>query len=171
MPPYNPKEYKTVAERIKEAHDSELIEEVISDQPVMINDVLGYIKATVKFKDGMIASGIGSFRLDAKKGAQLTNPLEDAETSAVGRALAFLGIGVTKSIASAEEMAIAHDRETDLDISTMQRMIGRLRLLLKQAQEDGLKIDHRLAPLKPNEMSYDEIVEYGTYLRELLNIK
>ena len=38
------------------------------------------------------------------QGVNLTAALENAETSAVGRALAFLGIGVVESIASADEV-------------------------------------------------------------------
>lgn len=171
MPPFDNKDYVTVAERVRIAHEKGLIKSITTHAPVMLNDVLGFIKVEVVFTNDTRAMGIGSFRLDAKKGAQLTNPLEDAETSAIGRALAFLGIAVSRSIASADEIKIAKERELDLDVSTMQRMITRLKMLINQAASDGLKIDHRLASLKPNEMSYDEIVEYGMYLKDLLNIE
>ena len=49
-----------------------------------------------------------------------TSALENAETSAVGRALAFMGIGVIESIASADEINKANNQkikvaEDDLD--------------------------------------------------------
>lgn len=44
------------------------------------------------------------------KGAEGTNPLEVAETSALGRALGFAGFGDLESIASYEEMTVAYAR-------------------------------------------------------------
>lgn len=44
-----------------------------------------------------------------------TSALENAETSAVGRALGFMGIGVIESIASADEIVKATNRTTQLD--------------------------------------------------------
>lgn len=47
-----------------------------------------------------------------------TSYVENCETSAVGRALGFLGIGVDDSIATAEEvdMAVAKQESTDTDV-------------------------------------------------------
>lgn len=42
-----------------------------------------------------------------------TSALENCETSAVGRALAFMGIGVVDSVASADEVHHAISKETD----------------------------------------------------------
>ena len=91
---FNPDEYRSVAERLEIAR--ELIQSIATEPPVMMNEVMGYIRCTVAFKDGRYANGVASFRLDAKAGAQRTHPIEDAETSAIGRALAFLGIGSSK---------------------------------------------------------------------------
>jgi len=44
-------------------------------------------------------------------GAQATNPLEDAETSAIGRALANAGYSPKGARPSAEEMAVAQNRQ------------------------------------------------------------
>lgn len=49
-------------------------------------------------------TGYSQASFNDKSDANKTAPLEVAETSAVGRALAFMGIGVIDSIASAEEM-------------------------------------------------------------------
>lgn len=49
-----------------------------------------------------------------------TSALENAETSAVGRALGMLGIGVIESIASADEIVKAKNRE----VSTAQQLYG-----------------------------------------------
>lgn len=94
--------YVPVAERIAQA--SADIQTLITEPPVMLTDVLGYIRVTIALIDGRTATGLAQFRLDATKGAQATNPLEDAETSAVGRALAFLGWSANRGIASREDV-------------------------------------------------------------------
>ena len=106
---YNLDNYIPVAERLQQA--GELIVTVVSEPPVMLTDAMGYIRVTVALSDGRSATGTASFRLDLQgRSAQATNPIEDCETSAVGRALALLGYGSTKSVASREEVQEAHRR-------------------------------------------------------------
>jgi len=106
---YNLEGYVTVAERLAQA--GEQLVTVVSEPPVMLTDVMGYIRATVALQDGRSATGTASFRLDLQnRSAQATNPLEDCETSAIGRALGFLGYGSSKSVASREEVQEAERR-------------------------------------------------------------
>lgn len=106
---YNPENYATVAERLALA--KEQITTIITEPPMMIGDTMGYIRATVALKDGRSATGTATFRLDLQgRSAQATNPIEDCETSAVGRALAFLGYASSKSVASREEVHEAQRR-------------------------------------------------------------
>lgn len=110
MAPVNMQDYVTVAERVNAAKSD--IRSISTDAPVMLTDVMGYIRATVVLKDERSATGMASFRLDLMgKSAQATNPIEDCETSAIGRALAFLGYSSSKGIASREEVAEARRRE------------------------------------------------------------
>lgn len=110
MAPVNMQDYVTVAERVNAAKSD--IRSISTDAPVMLTDVMGYIRATVVLKDERSATGMASFRLDLiGKSAQATNPIEDCETSAIGRALAFLGYSSSKGIASREEVAEARRRE------------------------------------------------------------
>jgi len=109
MPNFNLSDYVTVAERLALAHEQ--ITLVVSEPPTMMTDVMGYIRATVALKDGRSATATASFRLDLQgKSAQATNPIEDCETSAIGRALGFLGYGSSKSVASREEVQEAERR-------------------------------------------------------------
>lgn len=109
MPNFNMGDYVTVAERLTQAHDQ--IVTVVSEPPILLTDVMGYIRATVALKDGRCATATASFRLDLQnRSAQATNPLEDSETSAIGRALGFLGYGSSKSVASREEVQEAERR-------------------------------------------------------------
>lgn len=109
MPGYNPNNYATVAERLAAATTE--IASIVTEPPAFLTDAMGYVRATVSLQDGRSATGMASFRLDLQgKSAQATNPLEDCETSAVGRALAFLGYHSNKSIASHEEVQEARRR-------------------------------------------------------------
>lgn len=107
---FDPKKYATVAERLVLARA--MIQAIVTEAPVMLTDTMGHIRATVLLTDGRTANGIASFRLDlTSRSAQATNPIEDCETSAVGRALAFLGYAADKSIASQEEVDEALARQ------------------------------------------------------------
>lgn len=94
------KEYQTVAERLNKAHeDKKLLSvetEVLNHDPIVI-------RAKIDM-GGQVFTGISSVAKDSIKQIEKSNPYEVAETSAVGRALAFAGYGGVDSIASAEEM-------------------------------------------------------------------
>jgi len=109
------KQYWTVAERINLANGEgyeppKVIVEVDTD----VHQVgqITYVKAKVAFSGGMSFTGIAMVNYDARSPAERNAPIETAETSAVGRALAFAGyFGSPEGIAGAEEIQIAQDRE------------------------------------------------------------
>lgn len=109
------KEYVTVAERIQELHkslktedDVSIMTEIVSQDPIII-------KATVMI-NGNSYNGISAANLS--KAIEKDSPYEIAETSAVGRALAFAGFGSIESIASADEVA-AKQRSSVSTISSV----------------------------------------------------
>jgi len=107
------KEYKTVALRVAEfraAHP----DYTISTELVEANDVLVIMKASILDNEGrLLATGYAEEVRAASK-INSTSALENAESSCVGRALAFYGLGGTDmSIASADEVANAIQQQND----------------------------------------------------------
>ena len=98
------KEYKTVALRIQEFREKHP-DFTIQTELVEANDVLVVMKATISMGPQVIATGYAEEVRTASK-INRTSALENAETSAVGRALAFFGLGGSE-IASADEVANA----------------------------------------------------------------
>jgi hypothetical protein len=90
------KEYKTVAERLQEIGDKlkGVSTEVLYLEPQIM------VKATITTDKGTF-TGISA--ADPSKSIEAKTPVEVAETSAVGRALAFAGYAGSE-IASADEM-------------------------------------------------------------------
>ena len=104
------KEYKTVALRVAEfraAHP----DYTIQTELIEANDVLVIMKATILAGSIVIATGYAEEVRSASK-INSTSALENAESSAVGRALAFFGLGGTE-IASADEVANAIQQQND----------------------------------------------------------
>lgn len=83
------------------------------------------IQATIKDVEGnVLSTGIAS----EEKGSSFINKtsyIENCETSAIGRALGFLGIGIDESMASAEEVANAMTQQNNekRDASDTERAI------------------------------------------------
>ena len=98
------KEYKTVALRIQEFREKHP-DFTIQTELVEANDMLVIVKATIACAGQIIATGYAEEVRTASK-INRTSALENAETSAVGRALAFFGLGGSE-IASADEVANA----------------------------------------------------------------
>ena len=65
------------------------------------------MKATVMDETGKVLSTGLSYEKEGNSSINKTSYIENCETSAVGRALGFLGIGIDTSIASAEEVNTA----------------------------------------------------------------
>lgn len=103
------KEYKTVALRIQEFREKHP-DFTIQTELVEANDTLVVMKATISQGNQVIATGYAEEVRTASK-INRTSALENAETSAVGRALAFFGLGGSE-IASADEVANAISQQS-----------------------------------------------------------
>lgn len=98
------KEYITVVERLEEAKKfiKSISTEVLYQNPVVIKATIVINHGFSKETEEQTFTGISA--ANPNKTLEKQSPYEIAETSAVGRALAFAGYGVTKGIASAEEI-------------------------------------------------------------------
>lgn len=95
------KEYKTVALRIQQFRE-QFKDHSIESEVLCAADIVS-VKSTIKDEQGrVIATGLAEEKRDSTN-ILTTSALETCETSAVGRALAFLGLGGTE-IASADEL-------------------------------------------------------------------
>lgn len=99
------KQYQTVALRVgkfRESHkDYSLTTEIVSRDPECV-----VMKATITNESGRVLATGHSEEYRATSTINRTSALENAETSAIGRALAALGLGGTE-FASADEVANA----------------------------------------------------------------
>jgi hypothetical protein len=79
----------------------------IETEMVAIDSDTCVMKATIRDSKGTIAAT--GFAQEDRSASMInkTSYVENCETSAVGRALGFLGIGVESSIATAEEVSLA----------------------------------------------------------------
>jgi hypothetical protein len=104
------KEYITVAERLKMLHDrKDLVDKIsISSEVLSHNPVV--IKVTLKINE-QIFEGISA--ANPNKPIEKQSPYEVAQSSALGRALSFSGIGLSDNIASADEMIKAEFSQED----------------------------------------------------------
>ena len=109
------KEYVEVNERVKyfrEAFEGWSIEtEMLSN-----DDGVCVFKAIVKDENG-VAKAVGhAYERESSSFINKTSYIENCETSAVGRALGFLGIGIDTSIASSDEVANAVNNQESIEI-------------------------------------------------------
>ena len=109
------KNYQTVAKRVADFrakwNDCPLTTEVISSGDVVV------VKATIKNPEGVVMSTGYAEEVRGSTNINKTSALENCETSAVGRALAFFGLGGTE-IASANEVNDAIIQQAKQEVSS-----------------------------------------------------
>ena len=125
------REYRTVAHRVnlfrKEHPDWGIVTEVIS-----IDNDRVVMAAVIVSEDGRTISTGYAEEVRASSKINKTSALENAETSAVGRALAFYGLAGTE-IASADEVANAIGAEATKSAFTSVQARSRIRNQLMEA--------------------------------------
>ena len=116
------KDYATVALRLAVASRNLGAKLKIETEIVSIDKDVVVVKAIVTIAGNVIATGLAEERRAASRINQ-TSALENCETSAVGRALAFCGI-TNDTIASAEEVAAAIEQQDQKLQSALKSLEG-----------------------------------------------
>jgi len=106
------KEYRTVARRIADFRDKHPDYSITCK--ILSSADLVQIKATIKDSGGRTLSTGLAEEVRGSTNINKTSALENCETSAIGRALAFFGLGGTE-IASADEVANAITQQGELE--------------------------------------------------------
>ena len=106
------KDYAPVTERVK-AFRGICPNGSITTEIVSIDDGVVVMKATISNDGQVIATGF-AFERETSSYINKTSYIENCETSAVGRALGFAGIGIDASMASAEEVANAMKQQSEI---------------------------------------------------------
>lgn len=129
------KDYVPVTERVKEFHrifpDYKLLTDIVHFDE---NSVI--MVAKIYDQDGkLVANGHAQEDRNASN-INKTSYVENCETSAVGRAIGMLGIGIDASMASADEVANAVDRQEALKQKVNKNCISSLKMLAEEKGSD-----------------------------------
>jgi hypothetical protein len=166
------KEYVLINERIRyfreTYEDGQILTEILSNE----NGVCLF-KATVVINGKIVATG----HAQEKEGSTFINKtsyIENAETSAIGRALGIAGIGIDTSIATYEEVKNAINNQNNDD--EKKEEIKNIPLLSKQQSEIITK--NKDTEIVKGALEYYKktieqlnIAEASTIIRKLLNKK
>ena len=156
------KDYVDVATRIQ-AFRQMYPEGRIETEMLSNENGIVVFKATACSEDGRIlATGHASENQNASM-INKTSYVENAETSAIGRALGNLGIGSTQSIASVEEMVTALDAQEQ--IRNTEKLID---AIIELAHGDRERVDTYVRNVFPGNRLED--LDYNTLVRLKVDI-
>lgn len=133
------KEYIPVNERVKEFR-AKYPDHILLSELVSLDENSVVMVAKVYDKDGnVVANGYAQEDRNASN-INKTSYVENCETSAVGRALGMFGIGIDASMASADEVANAIDRQEALKQKVTKSNVSALKMLAETKGSDLAKI-------------------------------
>lgn len=127
-------------------------EGVIESEIVHMQDGVVVIKATIRDENGgVLATGL-AYEREGSTFINKTSYIENCETSAVGRALGFLGIGADGSICSAEELANAINQQDKISMREEKAVVKRM----EDAGVDIDKVYDRYGVESANKLTYGQ---------------
>ena len=140
--PIRGKQYAPVTERVK-AFRVMCPNGLIETEIVSLEDGVVTMKATIRDEEGhVLATGLSQEK-ETNGSINKTSFIENCETSAVGRALGFAGIGIDVSMASAEEVALAitnQNKITKKEQEVLKNLVLRKGLEPEKALPMGLEL-------------------------------
>lgn len=125
------------------------------------------IRATVSDGDKVLATGI-AYEKQGSTQINRTSYIENCETSAVGRALGFCGIGIDASMASAEEVATAMKQQNEIS-NIENKPIGEVRAkaLERQLSEKGVSVATVYAQYNVSKLAELNEEQHASIIRRL----
>ena len=133
------KKYISVNERVKAFR-------MLYPEGQIITELVKYEDAQVIMR-ALISDGVGKTlatgyakEIEGSTNINRTSAIENCETSAVGRALGFLGIGIDTSIASYEEVTNAQLQTEGNQLATPSEKAG----LIASARAKGIEVEELL---------------------------
>lgn len=153
------KKYSTVDARVEFFREKFPAWSLETDYPVLdLDKGVCVCRAVVKDENGKIMADGFAHEWQSKPGSMVnkTSYIENAQTSAVGRALGFIGIGINgMGIATAEEVqtAIAHQEANDMPTP-------------KRQNNDFIEIDDEI-PFQNKGAHPDEWMTYNAFRGEM----
>ena len=114
------KEYKTVANRVAEFREQHPDWTILTEL-VAADDTTVIMRASILDGDKVIATGYAE-EVRGSSNINKTSAVENCETSCVGRALAFFGLGGTE-IASADEVANAINQQKNIEMIEYNNLV------------------------------------------------
>lgn len=153
------KQYVEVNERIKYFRNEPKFEGwSLETELISLDENSCVVRAIIKNPEGFVV-GTGFAQEDRSSSmVNKTSYVENAETSAWGRALANLGIGIETSIASAQEVEVAIGKQnlTEMKQPLTQEVMEKMKAALAEGKEDKVR-----QALKKYEFSKEQLAEIG----------
>lgn len=149
------KEYASVNERVtafRKIHpNGKILTEILNHAEGVI-----IMKATIIGEDGdILATGIAQEKQNASN-VNRTSYVENCETSAVGRALGFCGIGIDSGIATSDEVANAQaQQENDQKFAVSDRQVSLIYRYYTEDEIEGMMKRKNVAAVR--EFSQEDI--------------
>lgn len=112
----------------------------ITTEIVSMEDGVVTMRATVLEEDGTVLATGYAQEKESSSYINKTSYIENCETSAVGRALGFAGIGIDGSMASADELANALNNQNKGEYITKKEQA----VLVNMVKKRGLNIENCL---------------------------
>ena len=160
------KEYVPVNERLKYLSENHNYS-ITSDYEYFPDQKMWVVKATLHiYKNGGVFTYTGlaqEVESSNYKDVNHTSALENAQTSAIGRAAGIFGVGIDSSIASADEIKKAQNRSENLDEVGEDSRLYLLSLLENTTYDEGAK--EKLA------MRIEGITKTEDYTKALANLQ
>jgi len=125
------KAYVQVNERIK-AFRKLIPDGTIKTEMVYLQDGMCVFKTEILMGDALLSTGY-AYEREGTTQINRTSFIENCESSSTGRALAFLGLGIDLSIASAEEVDNAIEQQ-NAELCISEIMATTIRKVMEQAQ-------------------------------------